>query len=482
MHLVIALVCGSALAGHADDWQARGFVDGAPVRPAWRDRLARDGAPASPPPPPAPPTQRATVYGYHPYWGPDPTTLDFQRLTHLAIFAVEMESSGQLSGTDNWTQVAPAVIPLAHAAGVRVHLTLISFDDAQHAAILPHADKRAQVIQQLVELVTDHGGDGVNIDIEGMASTHRDDLVAFTQELKAALPPGQDDVVHATPAIDWSGAYDYDALCAASDGLFIMGYGYHWSGGDPGPVAPLFGGSPWSAYSLQWSVDDYLSWGAWPDCLIMGLPTYGRDWPVSGDPAVVPGDASADGDAVVMSAAVDIAAAEGRLWDTVTHTPYVIRSGSQLWYDDTDSLADKIGWSLDQGLQGVGFWALGYEGDDPDFWQMVEDQAAGADSGSPGADSGDPGDPGDPDSGDPGTYDGGGQGGEHQQPGTRTPLGSGCRVLAVRPSSFAGLVIALWASLYSRRRRPSRPASPSPSQPAAAPTVEHPRVPLPLSR
>jgi hypothetical protein len=29
---------------------------------------------------------------------------------------------------------------------------------------------------------------------------------------------------------------------------------------------------------------------------------------------------------------------------------------------------------MQAGLQGVGFWALTYEGNDPEFWQMVEDE------------------------------------------------------------------------------------------------------------
>ncbi len=478
MLIGLPLLVPAALASNVEDTELHGWCDAdtigcdadGRVRPAWRDRL--HGRPAVPPPPPG--SGLATVYGYHPYWSVDPTTLDFDRLTHLALFAVEMESSGNLSGTSIWTGVAPDVVPLAHAAGVRVHLTVISFYDSEMDAILPYPDKRAQVIDQLVQLVSDYDGDGVNIDFEGMDSSHKDHLVSFTQEIKAALPSGQDDVVLATPAIDWNGAYDYDALCAASDGLFIMGYGYHWSTGDPGPVSPLFGGSPWSDYSLEWSVDDYLTWGAWPECLILGLPTYGREWPVSGNPATVPGSASGSGDAVVMSDAVELADAEGRSWDSVTHTPYVIRSHSQLWYDDTESLGDKIAWAVDQGLGGVGFWALGYEGGDTEFWQMVEDEtggggAPGGDGGSTGGDGGSTdggggdggatgdggGDAGSIDTGGSGGDDGGAYGGdpgsEHEPLGTREEQKGGCSSAPTRNSAGLAIVSLLMATVRRRR-------------------------------
>ena len=193
-----------------------------------------------------------------------------------------------------------------------------------------------------------------------MSSTHKSQLVSLVEELKERV----DEVTVATPAIDWLGAYDYDALANASDGLFIMGYGYHWSGGDPGPLAPLYGGSPWSDYSLDWSVDDYLYYGAPADKIILGLPLYGRDWPTTSNS--VPGSATGTGSSIVISSAISEAATYGRLYDTVTDTPYYFPdSVSQVWYDDNTSVREKISYAVDQNLLGVGFWALQYEGGDP---------------------------------------------------------------------------------------------------------------------
>ena len=81
------------------------------------------------------------------------------------------------------------------------------------------------------------------------------------------------EIVIATPAVDWSDAYDYETLSRYA-GLFIMGYDYHWSGSDPGPVDPLFGGSPWGQFALDWTVNDYLSLGVNPDRIILRLPLY----------------------------------------------------------------------------------------------------------------------------------------------------------------------------------------------------------------
>ena len=84
------------------------------------------------------------------------------------------------------------------------------------------------------------------------------------------------EIVIATPAVDWSDAYDYKTLSNYAD-LFIMGYDYHWSGAT-GPVDQLFGGSPWGQFALDWTVNDYLSLDVDPDRIILGLPLYGRSW------------------------------------------------------------------------------------------------------------------------------------------------------------------------------------------------------------
>ncbi len=307
-----------------------------------------------------------TVYGYWPYWGDDLSTVPYDSLSHLAIFAASLNSDGTLSSTSYWTNNAAEAVSLAQPYGVRVHLCVTSFDSNVMSSVLASASKRATAISKMQQLVETYGAHGVNIDFEGLPSSQKANFVTFIKELNAAV----DDVYLATPAVDWSGAFDYDQLALNSDGLFIMGYGYHWSGGDPGPVGPLYGGSPWGTYALDWTVDDYITYGAPLDRIVLGLPLYGYDWPSTSN--TVPGDATGSGVAVTYSSAISQGQAYGRHWDTVTHTPYAFPDGvSQLWYDDLESIEDRIAYAVGENLQGVGFWALTYEDSDPAFWNMV---------------------------------------------------------------------------------------------------------------
>ena len=318
--------------------------------------------------PPSPSIRRPgiTVYGYLPYWASDPLSVDLDSLSHVAWFSVDAEADGSLSGADGWTAIADDLVAAAHRAGTKVHLCVALFDPLKQDALLNDDESRARAVDALAELVNAHGADGVNIDFEGMNASSKDSLVRFTSELKETV----DEVFLAVPAVDWDGAYDYDELAAASDGLFIMAYDYHWRGGDPGPVAPLTGGDPWSSYAIDWTLDDYRTWGATDDKLIVGLPLYGYAWPTDND--AIPGSATGTAEAHSLASIVGERPLLDERYDAVTDTPWAWNGTSQLWFDDADSLEIKLSWAVAEGIQGVGFWALGYAGSDPDFWTMVD--------------------------------------------------------------------------------------------------------------
>lgn len=321
-------------------------------------------------PPPAPlraPTDRpdVTVYGYWPYWGDGLDTLYWDQLTHVAIFSVELQSNGSFANTSRWHNVAAQAMQLAAPYGVRVHLCFTSFSDTITNAVLGSAALRTTAVNNLASLVNQYGAHGVNIDIEGMDSTHFTNLVLFVQELDRAVG----DVTLATPAVDWSNAYDYDRLADESDGLFIMGYDYHWrTSPTAGPVDPLYGGGPWSQISLHATVDDYLG-SADPDRVILGLPLYGYRWPTASD--AIAASATGSASTVLYEDFPALMATHGRRWDSTTRSPWVWDGSGQAWAPDEDSVHERVSYALDRGLSGVGFWALHYDGDDPALWSRL---------------------------------------------------------------------------------------------------------------
>ena len=304
-----------------------------------------------------------TVYGYVAYWDDDLNTLEWDDLSHVAIFAAEATTSGGLTSTSRW-DIASDAVSMSKPYGVKVHLCVINFSTSELGTLLGSSSARASLIADLRAWQVATGADGINVDFEGMPSSRRAEMVTFTKDLAAEVG----EVVLATPAVDWSGAWDYSELTKHAD-LFIMGYAYHYSGSTyAGPNDPLYGGGAWSAYSLSWTVDDYLTEGADPDRVILGLPLYGIEWPVSSH--TVPAATTGTGSSVFYADSIARANQHGRKLDVQSATPYYdnTSTGRQGWYADADSVIERTDYAIDEGLQGIGFWALNYDEGDPKLW------------------------------------------------------------------------------------------------------------------
>jgi len=317
--------------------------------------------------PPATPGPDVVVYGYQAYWSNDLETVPWDHLSHIALFSAGVTTGGSLPHLDRW-DLAEAAVAMAEPYGVKVHLCITNFDSSELSALLGSATARAALIDNLAAEVASTGVDGVNVDFEGLPSSQRANMVTFTHDLAARVG----EVVLATPSVDWSDAWDYAALSEDAS-LFIMGYGYHWSGSDyAGPVDPLHGGDPWSQWSLSWTVDDYLDAGADPERVILGLPLYGYRWAVSS--GSVPAATTASGSAIVWASAQEEAATYGRQFEPVSRTPYWYDGTNQGWYGDTDSLRERVQYAVDAGIGGIGFWALHYDDGDPSLWTMIAEE------------------------------------------------------------------------------------------------------------
>lgn len=326
------------------------------------------------------------VIGYLPYWehtaSAPYTPARWDLLTVLAWFGVEMSATGVITTWRGWGgEHIDALVADAHAHGVKVVLTVTNFTNAEIATLVNSATHRATAIANILDAIAMHGVDGVNIDFEFVPLSGRAGFVTFMTELKQAVaavaPNGHaGHVTLAGPAVDWSGAYDYRALLENTDGVMVMAYGYHWSGSDPGPTSPLYGGSPWPTRAIDWTVDDYLAFGGEENRhkVVIGLPWYGRSWPVPDTD--VPTTASGSGSAIFFRVAEAEVDGYGRLWNEHTRSTYYHKTTSgqlrQVWYDDHRAFDEKVAYIEARDLGGLGIWALGYEGSYPDLWDAID--------------------------------------------------------------------------------------------------------------
>jgi spore germination protein YaaH len=318
-----------------------------------------------------------TVFGFYPYWG-SYSNVQWDLLTHIAFFSLEFDpATGNFTDKHGWPD--DTLLTTAHNKSVKVILVATNFGSSNNDTFLGSITARTTLINNLVNEVQTTGADGVNIDFESVPVSQKANFVQFITDLNNALKSANADyeLTICGPAVDWNGAYDYDQLALNSDGIFIMAYDYHWSGSsEAGPVAPLNPSSTWGQYCVRWTINDYINYGIYKDKFILGVPYYGYNWATADDS--VPAAAQESGSAKTYSICKSEAASYGIRWDLDSDTPwYYYINGSttyQTWFDDQDSLGMKYDMVISTGFQGIGMWAIGYDGTNTELWNKIREK------------------------------------------------------------------------------------------------------------
>ncbi len=318
-----------------------------------------------------------TVFGYLPYWSTD-EYLHYDLLTHIACFSVEVNGDGTLGDDHGWPWTN--LINKAHRNGVKVILVATLFGGDGILNLITSQTNKERFFRNIKNKILEGKADGVNIDFEGFSSTTwRKHINGFMAELTEYLHrelPGSE-VSFAGPAVNWSNSWDLVGLAASCDAIFIMGYDFNgkWST-TSGPNSPLTGGY----INITNTLTSYNQYGrivaSTPEKLILGIPYYGLHWKT----------ASANARAAVtawvgsprFSTAQPASELYGLIWDNESQTPwYRYNDGDnwhQVWFDNDSSLGLKYNLARTKSLQGVGMWALGYDGNRQELWNELEKQ------------------------------------------------------------------------------------------------------------
>ncbi|AJQ97025.1 putative glycosyl hydrolase [Gynuella sunshinyii YC6258] len=323
-------------------------------------------------------TSDKEIFGYLPYWAYDSYAgLNYDLLTTIAYFGVEIDGSGALVDLRNWP--AFELIDRAHREGVRVVLTVILFNGDEITRLLASPENRQTLIDNLLTAVKDANADGVSIDFEGIPSAdlQKENLVSFMTDLSEAFHEQIKDssVTMFTPAVDWRHIFDYEALAQVTDGLIMQGYDFHWrTSKTAGPSAPLIG-DRWGSLNVTKTVEDYLNkTSSNTEKLILSVPFFGYEWNTEDDQLESPTQAA--GTSIPYHVARPNSEVYGRLWDSESQTPwykYLDQQWYQGWFDDQQSLGLKYDLINNLGLRGTAVWALTYDGQRPELQQALKD-------------------------------------------------------------------------------------------------------------
>ena len=256
------------------------------------------------------------------------------------------------------------------------------------AAILADPDTRARHVEAIRTFAADGGYDGIDIDYEQFAfadgrdtwATTRPNWVAFVEDLSAALrADGRSLTVSIPPVYDegqtaasgyW--VYDYGAIIEHVDRIRIMTYDF--SVAEPGPIAPL----EWVESAIVGAIEATGS----PEKLVLGLPAYGRNWPVRTTgvcPAAdVPGRTSVSArsvdELIQRRGATPVAVDTTGEWQfeydlEVSDGTTTCVQTRQVHYVDGDGIALRMDLARQYRLDGVALWAFGF--DDDAVWEAI---------------------------------------------------------------------------------------------------------------
>lgn len=336
------------------------------------------------------------VFGFAPYWTINKlSAVDFNTLTTLAYFDAPVDGNGDIDRsspgyTTFKSQKATDLFETAHAHNTRVVLTVTQMKPGPILALMDSDEAQANAINQIVDEVQNRGIDGVNVDLEMSGdpgpyyrAKYTRFVGALTDKMHEVNPNSRVTVSVYAASVKSPKIYDIAGLAGASDGIFMMAYDFAPARAQHAiPTAPLYGyrdGTYW--YDVSTAVDDFLTQMP-ADKLILGVPWYGYNYPVS-SPEIKSATLSA-GVSQTYAAYQDKvnpdmdASSYTEGWDDRGKVGWRAYSSGRGWRmvftEDQNSLGIKADFAKQKDLAGIGIWALGFDGGYGDLWNVIRNK------------------------------------------------------------------------------------------------------------
>ena len=316
------------------------------------------------------------LYGYHAWWMGEAWRAAAPYLDGLYYFELRIGDDGAVAEMPDATLSWATFARQARETGKAASPTVTLFDAATFARLFADAPARVALAERIARIVEREGGAGVNLDVElfdAVPDAARDGYAAFVEALGRRLGPEKRLTVF-LPAFDGADAFDEARIARAATAVIVQGYDLHWtSGPTAGAVAPVRGngGVNWASITAR-----YDALGVPRAKRLMAAPLYGIEWPTATDR---PGSATRGAGRPMTLEPVPAAllpdirldartgSRQGRRRDPDTGQPYYVGRDStgafvQGWFEDAESLAEKAAFVRREGLAGLVFFPLGYDG------------------------------------------------------------------------------------------------------------------------
>lgn len=338
------------------------------------------------------------VYGFLPYWTMN-TVLIQPELTHLGYFALDIMPNGAIRtrtsdggtepgyrrlGTDDWFSILQT-----HGKQTDLVFTQFNNDDITAFVTTPAAHDR--FIESLDNLLLAYPITGVNIDIEysgKVTDTVRDGLTTFMKTLNTHLKSRYQNIELSIDVYAGAGTgrtiWDIPALEPHTDYFVVMAYDFHRRQSPlAGPVAPLFGGKEYWDTDISVQLQAFLK-SVPNEKILLGIPFYGYEWQTTSRDSqahTFPNTGSTATYNRVLSLLEDKELYNVQEhWNEAALSPYIsYEKGGKIYvvyYENSRSLSYKLDFVNQLDLAGIAIWALGYEGESRELWEVIQRKIA----------------------------------------------------------------------------------------------------------
>ena len=257
------------------------------------------------------------------------------------------------------------------------------FGSAATFAAITEASAQTQAVAALVSAAQPYAG--LTMDVEGLRTEHREGYAAFMSQLRAALPADKTLYVCVQPDT-WFGGFDYRALGESCDKMILMAHDYQWSsipehyvGTDKTycPVTPID-----QIYTALRHITDPDTGVQDKGKLALAISFNTTGFHVDENGLLLDQTFYHPASATIAQRLQQEDSL--RVWDDQSRNPnlYYAAEGEhyRLWYEDAQSVAEKLRLARMFGVTGVSVWRLGMIPDYPDVacydvWSVLSQRA-----------------------------------------------------------------------------------------------------------
>ncbi len=335
------------------------------------------------------------VYGFVPYWNLDEVEIH-PELTHLAYFGLTIGADGKIitrqdgglePGYNNLQ--SEKFLELSEKMSQQdksVEIVLAQFDADTISSLLTNKKSTENLLKSLDSILLAYPVNGINLDIE-YSGTLNDNLRKKLVELVAAIDQHLDAKyegvqfsidMYASAASTYQ-IWDVPAIEPYVDYIIVMAYDFHRRSSPlAGPVAPLFGGKEYWDSDINQHLADFVK-DVPKEKLLLGVPFYGYEWQTTSRDSQAHtfpktgSTASFKRVQKIMDNKENLQVEEG--WNEDALSPYLsyIEDGEifVVYYENSRSLSYKLDYVNQLNLNGIAIWALGYEGQSREYWDVI---------------------------------------------------------------------------------------------------------------